>query len=1258
MTDSPEAERARRLLTIRVAYESSVRDGQALDRDVLIAENPDLADELASLFARPVVPETVTPSTIFPTGAAPGSQTRTLLPLGPDAAPAGSGSPSTRTIIVEETPTSPTRPLASGDIVRRFGDYEILGELGHGGMGIVYRARQISLGRAVALKVILAGQLASPRELARFQNEAEAVANLDHPSIVPIYEVGKLEPFHYFSMRLMEGGSLAQRLGSLVAEPERAARIASTIARAIHHAHQRGILHRDLKPANILLDAEGRPHVSDFGLAKRLDNPDGREETGLTQTGAIMGTPGYMSPEQASGRRSAVTVAADVYGLGAILYAMLTGRPPFRGDSVIETLHRVREENPEPPRSANPAVPRDLEIICLKCLEKDPARRYASAADLADDLDRFLAREPIVARPTGRLDRLGMWSRRNPVLAGLGGLAAAALLLAFLMAMNLAITEEAARKRIDQAYQTLKLEQQKTAHEKDRAEAALAETRRLAALLSYERGQALAEEEGRPDLGLLWMARSLEHAHAANHDLPRAIRASMAAWAQQVDTLRARLPFELGTLDVAFSPDGRVALSADWDAAARRWDAHTGALIGEPLRHAANVREGGHQLNQAAFSPDGQRIATAGQDGTARIWDAATGQPVGEPITHPGPVTALAFSHDGRMLATASGNRVSLWDLVTRQPLGDPLSHDAPVSGVRFIGRSGRLATSAGHSARLWDTATGQPVGVTMAHDSPITALVVTPDGRAILTGGQVGVGRMWDSSSGEPLEPRFDYGRPITGMACMPTGESVLILGGEAPPRLFDLDTGEDLGPPSTLHPTVTCAAYSPDGRLLLTGSAAGGPLCLWEVAPGNTAGPPLDHPGTVRYARASPDGRVVVTASVDHEEGIVRSEYRFWDAATGRPIGDPIRSASSHQPGKPIELVSPSFSPDSRLVALARDHVAELRLTRTARPALGELDHGATIACLAFSPDGQLLATGGDDGTTRLWTVADGRPSGPPLAQREPVRRVVFSPDGRRLLIAGGKPGSSRGEARLWDVQTGRPIGPPLLHPSAVHDAAFSPDGKTIITASVRLQLWDAATGQPLARDFPDTGLVSAVAFSPDGRTILAHEPSRNDVRLYDTGTGKPRGRIMRHDDAILSAAFDPDGKLVATASRDRTARLWDAATGLPVGPPLRHDHPVTAVGFTPDGRTLLTGSDGQVFRWTVPVPASGEAKQITLWAQAATGHKLDTLGSVSPLDVASAADDPEPAWRPRRDAVDRPGDPPVPPDAAFPPDPFARD
>ncbi len=401
----PPSEREQQLERILADYLHAVEAGTAPDRASFLEQYPDLAGELRSFFrnrdaiermAEPIKQQVPEMDTIGPEGAA---------------------------------------SAGVGSTIRYFGDYELLEEIARGGMGVVWKAKQISLNRLVAVKMILGGSFAGDLTVQRFRREAEAAANLDHPNIVPIHEVGEYQGQQYFSMKLIEGGSLAQRLAAdhveSAAKGKRTlssahfasgVKLLAVVARAIHFAHQRGILHRDLKPANILLDQDGQPYVSDFGLARRVDG-DG----GLTQSGAIVGTPSYMAPEQARSEK-VLTVAVDVWALGAILYEMLTGGPPFRAATPLDTILQVLDRDPEPPSRLRPGIPRDLETICLKCLHKDPGKRYAAAAELAGDLERYLHGQPILARPVGAVERAWRWCRRNPAVASLTAVAAVCFL--------------------------------------------------------------------------------------------------------------------------------------------------------------------------------------------------------------------------------------------------------------------------------------------------------------------------------------------------------------------------------------------------------------------------------------------------------------------------------------------------------------------------------------------------------------------------------------------------------------------------------------------------------------------------------------------------------------------------------------------------------------------------------------------------------------------------------------------------------------
>jgi hypothetical protein len=497
-------------------------------------------------------------------------------------------------------------------------------------MGVVYQARQLGLDRIVALKMIRHAEHAGPEERERFRTEAQAVARLQHPNIVQIHEVGECQGLPYFSLEFCPGGSLADKLDGTPWEPTAAARLVETLARAVQAAHQAQVIHRDLKPANVLLTADGTPKVTDFGLAKKLD------QTGHTQTGAVIGTPSYMAPEQAGGKPSAIGPPADVYALGAILYELLVGRPPFKAATPLDTVLQVISEEPVAVRRLQLKVPRDLETICHKCLEKDPKKRYASAEALADDLCRFQAGEPIVARPLNRAQRSWRWCRRNPALAVSGGLSALALLTVIALVTSLAFYQS-------HAAQALRVKQQETQDALDEADQRRRQAELLAVQLSMETGLTFCEK-GEVGRGLLWLARSLQDVPPDRQDLRQALQANLAAWQRQVRPLRLMIghPTDMYLHRAVWGPDGCTILGAYQSADGRKseariWDAATGRP-GAVFPHSSPV-------STVAFSSDGKTILTGCQDGTVRRADPATGRFLGRPVKdRDWAVHCLAFS--------------------------------------------------------------------------------------------------------------------------------------------------------------------------------------------------------------------------------------------------------------------------------------------------------------------------------------------------------------------------------------------------------------------------------------------------------------------------------------------------------------------------------------------------------------------------------------------------------------------------------------
>jgi WD40 repeat protein/tRNA A-37 threonylcarbamoyl transferase component Bud32 len=993
--------------------------------------------------------------------------------------------------------TDPTGPALRG--TSSPAGFTVLEVLGRGGMGVVYKARQTKLNRLVALKMILAGGHASEGDLARFAAEAEAIARLQHPNIVQVYEVGTHEGRPFFSLEFCAGGSLDRKLSGTPLPPLEAARLVETLARATHAAHRANVIHRDLKPANVLLLADGTPKITDFGLAKKLD------AVGQTQSGAIMGTPSYMAPEQAGGKSKEIGPATDVYALGAILYECLTGRPPFKAATTAETLLQVLSDEPVPPSQLQSKTPKDLETICLKCLHKEVGKRYATAEALADDLGRFQRGEPIVARPVGRLERGWRWCRRNPALAVAAAVAAGALAAVAVVSLVFAVHagRAAADLRHEQGLTQAALKDVETQRNVAQERTRVAE-RRLAE--NYlERGLATCELEGEPARGMLWFARALEVTPDDAPDLARAIRANLAGWRSTFCPLRGMLPHPPAVLSTAFSPDGQIIVTSGPDYAARLWDAATGKPRGRPLAHPAGVL-----VLAVAFRPDGKAVLTACGDRTARLWDVATCEPLGPPLVHPDILRAAAFHPDGRVVVTGCRDGAArLWDTATGRPLGSPLQHPLDVPAVAFRPDGKVVLTgSADGSARLWDSATGKALGTLSGHQDAVRAVTFSPDGKAVLTGSYDRTARLWDAATGQPLGPPLRHGGGVMAVAFSPDGRTILTGCRDGKARLWDAATGEPSGPPLRHEGVVYAVAFGPGGKILLIGGEAQAAR-LWGVRP--PQGPRWNWPAPAAAGAAaiSPDGKVALTNG--------RSGPRLWDAATGEPLGPPRATRSGHQ--DPDYPVPAAFHPDPRaLRGNPGGRVVQLWEPASKRGLGPLLQHPHPVSLATWSRDGSRLLTTDTEGTVRLWDMATGTVQGPPLRHHGRVNAMALRSDGKAVLT-----GNQDHTARLWDVATGQPLTPPLRHQAEVMAVAFHPDGRAIATYSDTVRLWDAATGHPLGPPLQHLYLVAGLAFCPDGKGILTVGAPRS--ARADVGWGGPAA------DRAVAPAAPPQAQLWET-------------------------------------------------------------------------------------------------------------------------------
>jgi WD40 repeat protein len=1107
--------------------------------------------------------------------------------------------------------------------------YEVLGELGRGGMAVVYKARQVALNRVVALKMVLAGGHAGEQDRARFRAEAEAIARLQHPGIVQVHDVGEHEGRPFFSLEYCPGGTLADRLGGRPLPPRDAAALVEALARAVHYAHQRGVVHRDLKPSNVLLTLsrepeasagvapalasgsrlnEAVPKIADFGLAKTLDSDSGR-----TRTGAVLGTPSYMAPEQAAGKTRELGPAVDVYALGAILYECLTGRPPFQGPTPLDTLAQVLHDEPAAPRALQPSCPRDLETVCLRCLEKEPRRRYASAADLADDLKRFLAGEPITARPARALERAWKWAKRRPAVAGLLTALAAVVVGAFVAVTAAFVADD---------------EQRREAVAKTR------ELERTSAELSRARTQAEADASASNIAlaGQLVRDNDVGAARRALDRCPPALR--RWEWHHLTAQCRAaRLAVDPGVAAVSHlvvSPDGKTLAAVSVLGQLLLLDAATGAVR---LRLKDELPTRGAL---PAFSADGRALAVVrGPDPlrldslltTVLVLDAATGRELcrRSALIYP---ECVGFRADGALLVAGFAwgdkggvdlGKVEVWDLDAGVRVAALPGFDPPTpglaTGMAFAPGCRRLAGWAfdvGFFAGPKHDEAAKPAELKQENHpleregnrEPVRP-DVGPDGKPIRPAPRRL--RVWDlAKGGDGTVQQFAAGPSAhTDQAAFsPDGTRLAFSDAGV---VWDWRLGDGVGHPLRGHlGDAHGVAYSPDGTRLAS-AGADRAVRVWDVATHAELFTLRGHDAPALGVAYSPDGARLYSCGGDLF--VINSEVRAW-AADGPPEVHTWRGDAAGPAGLSAVF---ALAPAAGRFALyegrpgageGRGEAVTVRDLATGRRLCELADGGRGVTPLgAFSPDGRRLAVLCRTDAV-VYDAADGRRVAEvPLAQEKAcLPALAFLADGRLAVVdfaappEAARPGR-RLRVRLADASTGRVdadftveafagVPPPGKQEMPVVNAvAVHPDGRLALVASLLIGDDEGArfrgevvvcdpSGQTLWRHGVEEMLLAA-AFAADGSRLAVGGGRTTSGRLlvFAADGGAPLADVRGHGQEIDGLAVSADGARVATVSGDRAVRLWDAA-GRELLTLTGHGRGVTVAAFAPDGR-LLTGT-----------------------------------------------------------------------------------
>jgi WD40 repeat protein/tetratricopeptide (TPR) repeat protein/tRNA A-37 threonylcarbamoyl transferase component Bud32 len=1154
------------------------------------------------------------------------------------------------------------------------GKFNLLEGVGSGAFGTVYKARDRELDRTVAIKVPRSGSFSNQDEQERFLREARSVAQLRHPSIVSVYEVGQSDGTPYLVSEFVEGMTLSDYLTGAKPSARDSAELVAKVADALQYAHAHGVVHRDIKPSNIMLGADHTPHVMDFGLARR----DAGDAT-MTTDGQVLGTPAYMSPEQAKGESHSVDGRGDVYSLGVILYQLLTGELPFRGNTRM-LLHQVLHDEPRPPRKINDLVPRDLETICLKSLAKESGRRYQSAGEFGDDLRRYLKNEPIQARPVSRVERTWRWCRRNPTTAGL--VAIIALLLAGSSVGGYGMAYREARSaNNERTARTAAQAAEKRAHDKaDEADKARIEEAAAKRAAQQSEQEAVAAK-----------VAAEESERESRNRLVRFLTTNGMNAASQGDSLGA-LPLLAEALRLDQDDDDREAMH-------RR---RLGAVLRDVPYLAQQVYVSDGNID-AHLSPDAWRVVSWNGGATrASILNLRSGRRVGQPLVDTSRFTKAGFSPDGSRIASTHGPTVRIWSSATGLPVGAPFPHISR-SDIAFSPDGTRLATAdTEQTARIWDIETGQPVTEPLPHKSPISKLQFSPDGKRLVSASYQMV-RVWNAESGEliySVPQQFGY---VLGLAPLsPDGRTLAVLQGQNAIQIRDGTTGAPRGPTIKSGENMAIAKFSPDSHRLAT--ASGTTLRIWDVQSGATIGPPIVQRDETFDFAFSPDSRRIAVTCYD---GTVRA----WDAATGL-AASPVFQGVVHA------HLAPQFTPDGEYL-LTPTGFGILRLWDLTPDSEASGPPASEGRLLARSSEGNVaIYTAGANGA-RVWHSVESRFISPPLTHSGSVVCAAFSPNGL-LVVTGG----DDHQARVWDVSTGAPVTAPLQHDGLVESAVWTPNGRFFVTRTLtatgqwRKSVWEAASGRAVMSGLPDDSsakwlplisphsrVVVALddqhrlkildlaslkpltgpleggnpAFNPDGTRFAYTDNATGSVQLLETEHWRPVAdlvqkpgyaslefrfsrtldRLVTIDEGPASEGLvlvwdsrtgariatiqnegeyslfrhveiSPQGRHVVTADDRNTVQVWDAETGTAISPSFSLTRTVIAVSFSGDGRRIITLSGvtvSQVYQeWdaatgeavTPPRVWGANAQAMPPGAEGQPGvHPLQSLAATLPVD-----------------------------------------